>query len=192
MTPVMSSRMQRKRPNPRDPVPSTPARIMRIAFGFAPAQALASAVDVRLFSHVAAGNVTLEHLHRVTGIARRGLRLLLEAMDGLGLLTRHGIGGKATYSLTSEADAYLVEGRPGYHGDLVCLHLRRLEEHWTVLTERVRSGAPVLDEMADLLRAHELLEAAQIHMPEPGPRRDQSIDHAFPLDPTTGPTTPRR
>jgi hypothetical protein len=165
---------------------------MRIAFGFAPAQALASALDLRLFTHVAAGHVTAESLQCVTGASRRGLRLILEAMVGLGLLTRHGIAGKTRYDLKAEASAYLVEGRPGYHGDLICLHLRRLEEHWTGLTERVRSGAPVLDEMAELLRAHDFLEAAQAHLPEPGPGQDRLADYAFPLHSTTGPTTPRR
>jgi hypothetical protein len=113
-------------------------------------------------------------------------------MEGLGLLTRRGIGVKACYGLTAETAAYLVEGRPGYHGDLVCLHLRRLAEHWTDLTERVRSGTPVLAELAELLRAHQLLEAAMAHVSPRAPWQAEAADYALFVHPTTGPTTPRR
>jgi hypothetical protein len=192
MAAAMSFDQKKKRPNARDAPPATPARIMRIAFGFAPAHALASALDLRLFTHIADGQGSCELLQRVTGASRRGLWLLLEAMEGLGLLTRRGMGAKACYALTAEAAAYLVEGRPGYHGDLVCLHLRRQAEHWTDLTERIRFGTPVLAELAELLRAHQLLEAAMAHASPREPGQEGVGDHALRVHPTTGPTTPRR
>jgi hypothetical protein len=165
----MSSIWQKNRAHTRDAISATPARIMRIAFGFAPAQTLATALELRLFTYIAEGNVTCELVEKATGVSQRGLQMLLDAMVGLEFLTRQGTGVQARYGLTPEAEAYLVEQRPGYHGDLLCFHLRRLGAHLTNLTECVRSGVPVLDELADLLRAHQLLEAAltQVTQPEP-------------------------
>jgi hypothetical protein len=70
MTAAMSFDEMKKRPTARDAPPSTPDRIMRIAFGFAPAQALASALDLRLFTHISDGHGTCELLQRVTGASR--------------------------------------------------------------------------------------------------------------------------
>jgi ubiquinone/menaquinone biosynthesis C-methylase UbiE len=69
--------------------------------------------------------------------------MLLSAIVGLGFLMREGTGETSRFRLTPEADAFLVEGRPGYHGAFVQLSSRHLAESWKNLTECVRAGAPV-------------------------------------------------
>lgn len=135
---------QTERPNASASAGPTPERIMQLAFGFAPGQAVTTALDLRLFTHVAEGNTTREALERATGASSRGLGMLLNALVGLGFLTRQGSGEAAQYGLTPEADAFLVEGRPGYHGEIVRLHVYQMSERWAKLTECVRSGEPIV------------------------------------------------
>jgi SAM-dependent methyltransferase len=122
----------------------TPERIMQLAFGFAPPETLASALDLRLFTHVAEGRTTLPALEAATGASRRGLRMLLNATVALGFLTREGTGDEAHFRLAPDAEAFLVEGRPGYHGEFVRLHIHDLATNWKKLTECVRTGQPVI------------------------------------------------
>lgn len=126
------------------PAGPTPERIMQLAFGFAPTQALASALDLRLFTHVAEGKRTLAELERATGASRRGLRMLLSAMVGMEFLTREDTGEDARYGLAPEAAAFLVEGKQSYLGGFARLHTTLLVESWVKLTECVRTGKPVV------------------------------------------------
>jgi ubiquinone/menaquinone biosynthesis C-methylase UbiE len=121
----------------------TPERILQLAFGFGPTQTLTSAVELRLFTHVAQGKTTMPALAQATGASPRGLRMLLDALVGLGLMTREGNDDDARYGLTPDAEAFLVEGRPGYHGDFVRLHGTLMAGNWMKLTDCVRTGQPV-------------------------------------------------
>ena len=136
--------MERQQPAPGETGGPTPERIMQIGWGFAPMYALASAVELRLFTHVAEGKTTQAALEAATGASRRGLVMLLNAMVGLGLLTREGSGHGARYGLAPDAEAFLVEGRPGYHGGIVGLAVRRIVRDWSKLTDCVRTGKPVV------------------------------------------------
>jgi 2-polyprenyl-3-methyl-5-hydroxy-6-metoxy-1,4-benzoquinol methylase len=135
--------MQNPQTNPGGPQGPTPERIMQLAFGFAPTFALASALDLRLFTHIAKGQATVPALAGATGASRRGLPMLLNTIVALGFLTREGEGENARYGLTPEAEAFLVEGKPGYHGSFLTLHSRRMAESWLKLTDCVRTGQPV-------------------------------------------------
>lgn len=121
----------------------TPERILQLAFGFGPTQALTSALELRVFTHIAEGQTAVPALAETVGASPRGLRMLLNALVGLGLLTKEGPGDDARYGLTPESEAFLVEGRPGYHGDFVRLHGTLMAENWMKLTECVRAGEPV-------------------------------------------------
>jgi ubiquinone/menaquinone biosynthesis C-methylase UbiE len=138
----MRSTLLKERPNTLDAAPP-PDRIRQLAFGFAPAQTLASALELGVFIHVAEGRTTDEALQRVTGASPRGLGMLLNALVGLQLLTRQSDRGAARYGLTQEANAYLVAGRPDYFGDLV-MGMARESDRWKKLTDCVRTGMPVM------------------------------------------------
>src|SRR5206468_13109867 len=114
----------------------------------------------------AEGKTTEAELAAASGASRRGLRMLLNAMVGLGFLKRDGTGEAARYGLTPESDAFLVEGRPGYHGAFVQLSSRRLAANWQHLTECVRTGAPV----------------THVEKPEEGAQLwDELVEAIFPL-----------
>lgn len=120
----------------------TPERVVQIVSGSWAARALESALELRLFTLVAEGKATLPALLEATGASRRGLPMLLDAMVGFGLLTREGSGEAARYGLAADADAFLVEGRPAYFGDLWILLAEEYPQTWARLTDSVRSGEP--------------------------------------------------
>jgi SAM-dependent methyltransferase len=66
----------------------SPDPILQIASGFMAAKHLFIANEVGLFDQLAAGPATLDDLAQRTGIARRRLRILADAMVVLGLLER--------------------------------------------------------------------------------------------------------
>ncbi len=66
----------------------TPEPIMQVAMGFMAATHLFIANEVGLFEHLGAGPVTLEQLAERTGVPRRTLRILADAMVALGLVER--------------------------------------------------------------------------------------------------------
>lgn len=119
--------------------PPTPERLMSFAFGYAPPLLLEAAVELKVFDTLAAGPMTLDTLAGATGASRRGLRILLDALVGLEFLTKDPAG---SYALTPEADAFLVRGRPGYHGGFFAHASRQLIPKWLGLTEIVRTGRP--------------------------------------------------
>ncbi|HKZ77890.1 MAG TPA: methyltransferase [Pyrinomonadaceae bacterium] len=66
----------------------TPERIIEVANGFVAAKYLFVANDVGLFESLADGPATLEELTQRTGVPRRTLRILTDAVTALGFLER--------------------------------------------------------------------------------------------------------
>ncbi|GHO50249.1 class I SAM-dependent methyltransferase [Ktedonospora formicarum] len=111
------------------------APLLDINFGFARARVLDTAIELRLFTHIAAGAQTCSALANAADCNVQALQILLEALLGLELLQRK----RDTYSLTALAATYLVEGQPGYIGT----HLRAVIEQWDTwgnLTQIIRTG----------------------------------------------------
>src|ERR671933_1287509 len=71
-----------------EPTVVTPDSLFQIASGFMAAKHLFIANEVGLFEQLAGGPATLDDLAQRTGIARRRLRILADAMVALGLLER--------------------------------------------------------------------------------------------------------
>src|SRR5438105_1874493 len=90
-----------------------PELVMRHAWGYAPPLILEVAIRQKVFDHLAGGPKTAEELAALTGSSPRGLRLLLNAVVGLELLTRDDRG---RYALTPESEAFLVSTKPGFLG----------------------------------------------------------------------------
>lgn len=126
-----------------EPAPN-PQRIMELSWGFTPARALSSAVELGLFTQIADGKTSLAALQRGTRASRRGLAMLLNVLVAVGLVTRKGTEENARYHLAPDADTFLVEGRSGYLGDFIRLHLGELNRNWEHLSECIRTGEPVV------------------------------------------------
>lgn len=124
-----------------------PDRILEIASGYEPALILEAAVRIGVFDLLDDQPLTLAQVVAQSRASKRGMRALLNALVGIGLLVRYG----ELYALTDESAAYLVSTKPTYQG-YMCKHVsRHLLPRWLQLTEVVRSGRPaaVVNEEAD-------------------------------------------
>lgn len=132
---------------PRTGAHPTPDRIMQFAWGFGVTRALATSLELRLFTHIAQGKSTAEAIAAVETAPVRGVRMLLDAMVSLGLVVR--LNGKHT--LAPDAATFLVEGGPAYIGGLLTLLAGETADGWRNLTATVRNGESPshLDEPAD-------------------------------------------
>lgn len=87
--------------------------VSSVAYGFMGSQALFAALEVGLFTELAAGPASLEELAERLGCECRTLRTVLEACLATELLERHG----DRYGNSPAADRYLVRHARGYLGD---------------------------------------------------------------------------
>jgi hypothetical protein len=112
---------------------------MRLALAYRSSMALFAAADLGVFSLLAAGPKSAADVAHACGAQVEPTRLLLEACLAEGLLQRDG----GAFANTAIADAYLVEGRPGYiaHGLKFAEHLYA---PWGRLAQMVRTGRPTV------------------------------------------------
>jgi ubiquinone/menaquinone biosynthesis C-methylase UbiE len=103
---------------------------------FAASRILAAGVRLDLFSRIAAGRKTLADLAWATGASERGLRMLLDALAALELLTRD----EGRYRLPPHSARYLVRDSDDYMGAF--LEDDGLWKSWEKLDEAVRTGRP--------------------------------------------------
>jgi hypothetical protein len=116
----------------------SPTPIIDLAIGFWSAKTLLSAVEIGLFTALAAGPLDRETLATRLQLHPRAVRDFLDALVALGMLTRTG----ETYTNTPETEAFLVHGKPEYVGDYLDMLNTRLYQFWGALTEALRTGRP--------------------------------------------------
>ncbi len=99
---------------PDKPAPIDDVReISRLAYGFMGSKALFAALELDLFTLLAAGPRTAEELAGETGIARQRLVTLLTACVSVGLLSKAG----DRYANAPAAQTYLSRSSPRYFAD---------------------------------------------------------------------------
>ncbi len=113
-----------------------PDQLMQMGMSYTSSRVLAAGVQLDVFSPLASGPKTAADLARSVGASERGLRMLLDALTGLRLLTKDG----GRYQLTPAAAQYLVRSSPDYLGAI--LEDNSLWEAWGHLVEAVRTGKP--------------------------------------------------
>ena len=118
--------------------PLTPHNILQLGHGFWAAKTLLSAVELGLFSELAAGPKTVAQLRGRLGLHERGARDFLDALVALHMLERTG----DRYANTPETDFFLDRGKPSYVGGLLEMSNARLYGFWGGLTEALRTGHP--------------------------------------------------
>ena len=104
-----------------DPVTDV-RQISRIAYGFMASQALFSALELGVFTHLSKAEKTLEQLAGDTGVAANRLQTLLAALLSVGLLTRDG----ESYANAPACETFLVRGAPADYGE----YLRVVNGHF--------------------------------------------------------------
>jgi hypothetical protein len=122
------------------PASPTPEKILQLGLGFWASKTLLSAVELGLFTHLAAaGPQTVSALTGQMGLHERSARDFLDALVALGLLERSSSG---LYNNTPETDAFLDRAKPSYVGGILEMANARLYPFWGNLTEALRTGTP--------------------------------------------------
>lgn len=116
----------------------SPEYILSVGTGFMAAKTLLSAVELGVFTHLAALPGTLAALETRLRLHPRASRDFLDALVALGFLDR--IDG--VYTNTPPAAYYLDARSSGYIGTLLEMSNQRLYQYWDGLTEALQNGQP--------------------------------------------------
>ncbi len=116
----------------------TAAELLKLSGSYWSACALHAGVKLDLFTSLSQQNLTAAELASRLDLSRRGLKMLLDALTALELLTKKG----DCYAATTFAGQFLDRSAPGYLGHII-LHHHHLMESWSHLDEAVASGVPV-------------------------------------------------
>lgn len=116
------------------PAPLDAAGLGGLSMAMAPNRILSAAVQLGVFTAIAAGHTTTADLAQAVGADARALRMLLDALAGLGLL------GKADgrYRLSEVARQHLLPESLDYIGST--FETDHIWEAWAGLTDAIRSG----------------------------------------------------
>ncbi|MCS6866831.1 MAG: methyltransferase dimerization domain-containing protein [Gemmataceae bacterium] len=116
-----------------------PEKVLQYSYGYGPPLMIEAAVKLGLFDALADGEKSADDLAELTKTSVRGVRILLNGLVGLQLLTHPKPGH---YQLTPEAEEFLVRGRPTYLGGFFTHTSTHILPKWLQLTEIVRTGKP--------------------------------------------------
>jgi hypothetical protein len=118
----------------------TPDAILQLGLGFWASKALLSAIELGVFSELAATDgLNCAELRERVGLHPRSARDFFDALVALGLLERNEAG---RYSNTPATDVFLDRAKPSYVGGILEMANARLYGFWGSLTEGLRTGAP--------------------------------------------------
>ncbi|RMG94489.1 MAG: methyltransferase domain-containing protein [Candidatus Dadabacteria bacterium] len=113
--------------------------LRNLAAGFQPAKLLLVALDVGVFDALAEAPLTAFEAAEKLTLDSRATELCLNALVGMGLLTKAG----DRYGLTPPAARWLARGSPDYRGEIL-RHLHNTWEDWEGLERTWRTGRPAL------------------------------------------------
>jgi len=116
----------------------TPEKILQTGLAFWPAKTLLSAIELGVFTALAAGPLAFEDLRTRVGLHPRSARDFLDTLVALGFLGRTG----DTYCNTSDTALFLDKSKPSYIGGILEMANRRLYPFWGSLTDALRTGRP--------------------------------------------------
>jgi ubiquinone/menaquinone biosynthesis C-methylase UbiE len=135
---------------------TNPELLHQLFFSFVPSRVLTTGVQLHVFAHIASGKQTAEEVARAAKTSRRGMRMLLDALVGCGLLSKKSsqTGANKTakkgatertvqgdrYVLSPLAARFLVRGKPDYLG--ATLETDGFFQIWSQLPDVVRRGKP--------------------------------------------------
>jgi ubiquinone/menaquinone biosynthesis C-methylase UbiE len=119
----------------------TPERLMELSFAYAPPLIISAGVSNKVFDSLEGDAKTPEEVAEQTGASARALRILMNALVGLGLLKKDKQG---KYSLTEESAAFLVSNKLGTHAGFFGTIAPQIISRWLRLADIVREGRPAV------------------------------------------------
>jgi hypothetical protein len=111
---------------------------MNTVWGFMAAKTVMTAIELDLFSALAAGPLDVEALRAKLGLHPRSARDFFDTLVSLGMLERDG----GRYANTLETALYLDRGKPTYIGGFIEMLNKRLYPFWGSLGEALQTGLP--------------------------------------------------
>jgi 2-polyprenyl-3-methyl-5-hydroxy-6-metoxy-1,4-benzoquinol methylase len=121
----------------------SPALFFDTISAFQRTEALRAAIELDLFSLVAAGRQTATEIASACQAAPRGIRILADFLTINGFFNKHG----DSYELTADAKVFLVRESPAYLGGAVSFMLSpSLRESFQALTAAVRRGGTAVSD----------------------------------------------
>jgi SAM-dependent methyltransferase len=117
----------------------TPQRILGMGWGFAPPLVIHAAIENGVFDALDRSPMTAKELAKETGASERGVSAIAGALVGFELLAKQADG---RYRLAPDTAAFLVKGKPGFHGDLFEHFRSDIIPNWLTLSEITLSGSP--------------------------------------------------
>ncbi len=117
----------------------TPDRLMALGNGYWLTQIISSAAHYRFFTLIASGHRTSDAIAKSAGTDPAGTRMVLDSLVSVELLTKQN----GEYGLSAEADAFLVDGRPGEFASFFRDHTRLVWEQWGHLHEALKERPSV-------------------------------------------------
>jgi hypothetical protein len=122
----------------KDTADLSPDGIMQLGLGFWASKTLLSAVELDLFTELAAAPLDEQTLRQRLGLHQRGARDFFDALVALGMIERQD----GLYSNMPETELYLDRKKPSYVGGMLHLANTELYPTWGLLTEALRTGQP--------------------------------------------------
>ena len=122
--------------------PVNPSKIMQIGLGFWASKSLLTAVNMRLFTHLANGELSGQDIKKKLGLHNRGLYDFLDTLVALGFLKRSGIKETSMYSNAEDANLFLDKNKISYIGGMLEMANNRLYPFWNNLEEGLKTGKP--------------------------------------------------
>ncbi len=119
-----------------------PSKIMQIGMGFWASKTLLTAVNLKLFSHLAKREMTAREIQNQLGLHDRSLFDFLDTLVALGFLKRKGFKEGAVYQNSEDADLFLDQDKLTYIGGILEMSNNRLYRFWNDLEEALKTGKP--------------------------------------------------
>ncbi|HMG76922.1 MAG TPA: class I SAM-dependent methyltransferase [Pyrinomonadaceae bacterium] len=121
----------------------TPALLFDTINAHQRTEAIKAAIELSLFSAIAAGNTTANDIARTCGASQRGTRILCDYLVIIGFLTKQD----DKYGLTADSAMFLDKNSPAYMGTVIEFMLSpMLTDNFKDLTAVVRKGGSISEE----------------------------------------------
>jgi hypothetical protein len=121
----------------------TPALLFDTINAHQRTEAIKAAIELNLFSAIAAGNTSANEIAQVCGASQRGTRILCDYLVIIGFLTKQD----DKYGLTADSAMFLDKNSPAYMGTVIEFMLSpMLTDNFKDLTAVVRKGGSISEE----------------------------------------------
>ncbi|MGH3734988.1 MAG: methyltransferase [Micromonosporaceae bacterium] len=121
-----------------DQPPVDPGATLQLGLAFWGSKTLLSAVELGVFTTLAEGPQTREHLQTRLGLHPRAAADFLDSLVALGMLDRTG----PAYANTLATAQFLDRNKPSYVGGILEMANARLYPFWGALTAALETGRP--------------------------------------------------